>query len=62
MTHICMKHGWLWIVGDQILFSYSSSGASVVAIDNKIEQAMVSVRLTAIILYSETSVKHGDFT
>ncbi|CAF91291.1 unnamed protein product, partial [Tetraodon nigroviridis] len=45
----------LRLFADQNLFSCSSSGASVVAIDNKIEQAMVSVRLNAIILHSHTS-------
>lgn len=30
------------------------------AIDNKIEQAMVSVRLNAVILYGDKSVKYGD--
>lgn len=42
--------GWVWIFVDQMLFSCSSSGASVVAIDNKIEQAMVSSRLNAAVL------------
>lgn len=45
MPRVCVPRGWVWIFVDQMLLSCSSSGASVVAIDNKIEQAMVSSRL-----------------
>lgn len=40
-------------------FSYSASGTNVVAIDNKIEQAMVS---TSITMYYFFAIKHKTLT